>query len=284
MSDQPKAPPKKDVALALLAHSSVFVHLDPRMANVVVPVHFKRQPQLVLQIGLNMPVPIPDLHLDDDGMSCTLSFNRSPFHCMVPWRSIYAMVDDEGRAMVWPEDVPPEVQQQVRARTSPVTAVPGSRPPSTGPTAVPNRPQAVPSPARSKEPARETGAKDGAAPRQQRLRLADPPASAEGSGGAPAKGRPTKKGRAAEGSRLAAVPPPKPAADRPIPLRPSPAPAAATSEKKADRTPRDERGDAEERATGGQGHGPPASPPKRPTPPAGKKAKRELPPYLRVVK
>ncbi len=25
-----------------------------------------------------MPVPIPDLRLDDESMSCTLSFNRSP--------------------------------------------------------------------------------------------------------------------------------------------------------------------------------------------------------------
>ncbi len=111
-------PPKKDVALALLEHGSMSVHLDPRAPGVVVPPWFKRQPQLVLQVGLNMPVPIPDLRVDDDGMSCTLSFNRSPFFCIVPWSSAYALVGDDGRGMVWPDDVPPEVPLQSRPRES----------------------------------------------------------------------------------------------------------------------------------------------------------------------
>ncbi len=116
MPTQP-LPPKKEVALALLERSSVFVHLDPRIAAVIVPLGFKKQPQLVLQVGLNMPVPIRDLHLDDDGMTCTLSFNRTPFFCIVPWSSVYAIVGcDDGRGMIWPDDVPPEVAQaQARA-------------------------------------------------------------------------------------------------------------------------------------------------------------------------
>ncbi len=111
MPTQP-LPPKKEVALALLERTSVFVHLDPRAAAVVVPAGFKKQAQLVLQVGLNMPVPIRDLHLDDEGMTCTLSFNRTPFFCVVPWSSVYAVVGcDDGRGMIWPEDVPPEVAQ-----------------------------------------------------------------------------------------------------------------------------------------------------------------------------
>jgi stringent starvation protein B len=109
-------PPKKDVALALLERSSVYVHLDPRPPAVGVPAWFKKQPQLVLQIGLNMPVPIPDLRLDDDGLSCTLSFNRNPFFCVVPWASVFAMVGDDGRGMVWPDDVPAEVARQAQVR------------------------------------------------------------------------------------------------------------------------------------------------------------------------
>ena len=112
MSPTQPLPPKKDVALALLERSSVYVHLDPRQSDVVVPPWFKKKPQLVLQIGLNMAVPITDLRLDDSGMSCTLSFNRSPFFCVVPWASVFAMVGDDGRGMVWPEDVPAEVARQ----------------------------------------------------------------------------------------------------------------------------------------------------------------------------
>jgi len=109
-------PPKKDVALALLEKSSVFVHLDPRPTAAVVPASYKSQPQLVLQVGLNMHVPIPDLRFDDDGMSCTLSFNQAPFFCVIPWSAVFAMVGDDGRGMVWPEDVPPEVARQAQGR------------------------------------------------------------------------------------------------------------------------------------------------------------------------
>ena len=109
-----RLPPKKDVALALLESSTVYVHLDPRADGVSVPPWFKKQPQLVLQIGLNMPVPIPDLSLDGDGVSCTLSFNRTPQFCNVPWKAIYALVGEDGRGMVWPDDVPPEVATQTR--------------------------------------------------------------------------------------------------------------------------------------------------------------------------
>jgi stringent starvation protein B len=129
MPTQP-LPPKKEVALALLERSSVFVHLDPRIAAVIVPPGFKKQPQLVLQVGLNMPVPIRDLNLDDDGMTCTLSFNRTPFFCIVPWSSVYAIVGcDDGRGMIWPDDVPPEVAQAQARAVESVDRKGGAKPP-----------------------------------------------------------------------------------------------------------------------------------------------------------
>jgi stringent starvation protein B len=106
-------PPKKEVALALLERSNVDVYLDPRAKGVVVPPQFRKEPRLILKIGLNMPVPIPDLRLDDESMSCTLSFNRSPFYCVVPWTSVFAMVGEDGRGMVWPDDVPQELAVKV---------------------------------------------------------------------------------------------------------------------------------------------------------------------------
>ncbi len=106
-------PPKKEVALALLERSNVDIYLDPRARGVVVPPQFRKEPRLILKIGLNMPVPIPDLRLDDESMSCTLSFNRSPFYCVVPWTSVFAMVGDDGRGMVWPDDVPQELSVRV---------------------------------------------------------------------------------------------------------------------------------------------------------------------------
>jgi stringent starvation protein B len=107
-----RLPKKKDVALALLEQSTVYVHLDPRSERVHVPIWFKKQPQLVLQIGLNMAVPIPDLQVDDEGLSCTLSFSRTPHFCQIPWSVVFALVGENGRGMVWPDDVPPEVTAQ----------------------------------------------------------------------------------------------------------------------------------------------------------------------------
>jgi stringent starvation protein B len=122
MSPTQPLPPKKEVGLALLERSSVYVHLDPRQDAVVVPAWFKKQPQLVLQVGMNMPVPIPDLRFDDEGMSCTLSFNRAPFFCVVPWASVFAMVGEDGRGMVRPDDVPAEVAKQAQGRATDASA------------------------------------------------------------------------------------------------------------------------------------------------------------------
>jgi stringent starvation protein B len=231
-------PPKKEVALALLERSSVHVHLDPRGAGVVVPPWFKRQPQLVLQVGLNMPVPIPDLRLDEQGMSCTLSFNRSPFYCVVPWASVFAMVGDDGRGMVWPDDVPPEISKQ-----RPNEGVEKDKDRQKETEKEKERSQQG---EKRQRPAAQAGA-----PRAEEAREEKP--------AAPSKGKKGKKKRA-------------PAADEPRPqlvaVPPSEASEPAPGPRPVPRPPsREER--------------PRAVPPAKKTP---SKPKRELPPYLRVVK
>lgn len=110
-------PPKKDVAMALLQGPSLFVHLDPRKEGVTVPSQFTRQSQLVLQLGMNLAVQIPDLDVDDEGISCTLSFNRQPFWCHLPWPAVYALVGEDGRGMIWPESVPAELATEPKRPT-----------------------------------------------------------------------------------------------------------------------------------------------------------------------
>ncbi|MDD9944221.1 MAG: ClpXP protease specificity-enhancing factor SspB [Myxococcales bacterium] len=131
MADQNQLPGKKDVARALLLKGTVFVHLDPRTPDVAVPNWLKSQPQLVLQVGLDMPIPIPDLRVDDRGVYGTLSFNRSPFTCIVPWDAVFAVVGDDGRGMVWPESMPPEIAAEVERegqRRGAIKTVPPLRP------------------------------------------------------------------------------------------------------------------------------------------------------------
>jgi len=238
---QARLPPKKHVALALLEHSSVFIHLDPRSERVHVPAWFKRQAQLVLQIGLNMPIPIPDLNLDDEGISCTLSFNRSPHYCRLPWASVFALVGEDGRGMVWPDDVPPEVaaqgrNQQAEQQRAQLRAV-ESKPASTdAPEQAPAAPASAADSSAESPPARGKG---------RRARRGVERDAASGSAASPAGGARRKRARKA-----------------------SPAPPKAADGPKLSVVGSESQSDAAERAA---------------APDAGKK-KRELPPYLRVVK
>lgn len=216
MSTPPRPlPPKKDVALALLQGSSLYIHLDPRKAEVVVPLHFKKQAQLVLQVGLNMAVPIPDLQVDDEGVTCTLSFNRTPFWCRLPWSAVYALVGDDKRGMIWPDEVPAEVENAQRQQTPETHGAPKGR-----------------------------GARGGK--KKERLPREEDASAAAGSSGDGA-------GSAREARTSA-----RPLAPLPVSARPaSPAPAARTAGAPSTK--------------GGTGE-------------AAKPGKRELPPYLRVVK
>jgi stringent starvation protein B len=271
-------PPKKEVALALLERSSVHIHLDPRAEGVTVPMWFKKQPQLVLQIGLNMPTPIPDLRLDEEGMSCTLSFSRSPFFCVVPWRSVYAMVGDDGRGMVWPDDVPPEVANQAhQARRDGDAAVkkPAAKRPA---------PVGGPVGGRAKEARAEgeaagvggAGAAGGPAAKQAGT---SPPRQASlgivssGPSGAKPK-KPKKRGR------LEAGRPNGGEAESPARANLVAVPSAAPSSPKSPPQPALQPSQA---ATADAGQAAPRVAPadRRPSPP---RPKRELPPYLRVVK
>lgn len=244
-------PPKKEVALALLERSNVDIYLDPRAKGVVVPPQFRKEPRLILKIGLNMPVPIPDLRLDDESMSCTLSFNRTPFYCVVPWSSVFAMVGDDGRGMVWPDDVPQELSVRVAEEQQP-----------RGPVAVPPPPASGAPSSRGKRGAR----------------AAEGQPDSERSGGGKKKGGKKKKEEAAR-PVLVAVPPPPPSEAAPVSAKPKsepkPEPAPAASPEPAA---------AREEAAAV----PPASapPPAREAgrPGASVRPKRELPPYLRVVK
>lgn len=152
--------------LALLERSSVFIHLDPRRDDVRVPAWFKKQPQLVLQVGLNMAVRIPDLDVGDDAVACTLSFSRSPFYCYMPWTAVFALVSEDGKGMLWPNDIPPEVaaqqaeraqKDQARERLRPV----GDAAPAEAPAA---KPEAGKPASKKRKPAKSRTEKEPAAP------------------------------------------------------------------------------------------------------------------------
>lgn len=230
----------------------MYIHLDPRAETVQVPAWFKKQPQLVLQVGLNMPVPIRDLNVDDSGISCTLSFSRSPFFCVIPWAAVFALVGENGQAMVWAEDVPAEVAAQAQAQKAPEKPRSHLRSVGEGESA----PPAAPAPVEAAE--KKASTKVGKASAKTKT-------TAEGGK------RTTKAAAKPKVSKVKAAPNKVAKADSPAKapeLAPTAPVAAARPEPAKQARPEPARA---------------ASPTTNPTS-DGQKPKRELPPYLRVVK
>lgn len=260
-----RLPPKKDVISALLSESGVYIHLDPRRAGVVVPRWFQKQPELVLQIGLNMAIPIYDLEITDEAVSCTLSFSRSPFWCKLPWTAVYAIVSDKDRrGVVWPEDAPSESQLAKGQKTQ--TKRPKLKAVGPNDVAEPNLDEGsleVPThcglcSARWAEE-QDTCAVCGAS-REEALAAAkkDPLPF-------PSMDTPETKPEPRPKKKLASVPSPQP----------TPSPVLALAPKVEEEKPKDtsDADDDEPEPTNPSGKKD-----------SGKKEKRKLPPYLRVVK
>ena len=102
----PERPPKQQAFLALLKEGWTSLHLDARQAGVIVPEAFRGEAHLVLQYGHDLPIPIPDLDVDDYGVRATLSFSRTDHLTVVPWSAVYAVACVDGRGVLYPEDVP----------------------------------------------------------------------------------------------------------------------------------------------------------------------------------
>lgn len=109
---EPAQPPpdKRTVVEDLLTRGPVLVHFDARRPEVRVPPRFAREAKLVLRFGYALSPPIPDLAVDEVGVSGTLTFGGVPFHCVLPWTAIFAAVQDgDQRGMVWPDDIPDDL-------------------------------------------------------------------------------------------------------------------------------------------------------------------------------
>jgi stringent starvation protein B len=102
-------PSKQQAFLALLREGWTSLHLDARRPGVVVPEPLHGEPHLVLQYGHDLPIPIPDLEVDDYGVRATLSFSRTAHRTVVPWSAVYVVACDDGRGVLYSEDVPPDV-------------------------------------------------------------------------------------------------------------------------------------------------------------------------------
>jgi len=83
---------EEDYVLLVINPLAEGVKLPPALIEAGQPVP--------LNIGFRMAVNVPDLEISDLGVSGTLSFNRTPHPCMLPWGAVMQIsVGDEH--LVW---------------------------------------------------------------------------------------------------------------------------------------------------------------------------------------
>jgi hypothetical protein len=108
----PLAPQKFAVFSRFIAKGKVMVTLDARRTGVNVPSHLANEPQLNLDFSERFG--LSDFMYDERGVRASLSFNRQPFFCDVPWSSVYALfshVDNE--RLTWARALPQEILAQL---------------------------------------------------------------------------------------------------------------------------------------------------------------------------
>jgi stringent starvation protein B len=105
---KPRVPGKKEVLLAFLQRGVAMIHLDARRPGVSVPVQFRDEAHL--RLNLSYRYGIPDLVIGDEQVRATLSFGGYPFYCIVPWEAVFGVTSHAGGdGQVWPHDLPVEV-------------------------------------------------------------------------------------------------------------------------------------------------------------------------------
>lgn len=94
--------PQERFNALLSTGQSVFVYLDPRSEFTLVPERFTKQDLLVLEIGLNMQVPVQGLEVQETGILVTLRFQGKFEPCFIAWRSVYEFRQDGKRHVCKP--------------------------------------------------------------------------------------------------------------------------------------------------------------------------------------
>lgn len=80
-------------------------HPDVKVPDLIKPAGWGPEGAIpiCLEYGLDMPNPITDMRITDEGISATLSFNWVPFETYVPWESVNLITLGDPRPKVRPK-------------------------------------------------------------------------------------------------------------------------------------------------------------------------------------
>lgn len=115
---------RKSLFETLLSEENVLVLFYPDN-DTVIP-EFLRTPDnsvIKFEYGFEMPTPIPDLVLTEDGIKATLSFNRTPHATFVTWNSIITMHTETTQIVFRNLSTPTPVQQATQRQKPKLTIV-----------------------------------------------------------------------------------------------------------------------------------------------------------------
>lgn len=104
---QPTSP--KDILLQLLDQGLVMLHINARHPDVIVPPYLKDDHHL--RINLSYRFRLTDLSIDERAVSVTLSFQKQPFHCVIPFTALWGLSQphDPENLILFPEALPIEM-------------------------------------------------------------------------------------------------------------------------------------------------------------------------------
>ena len=108
----PSAPEKYAVFSRFADRGKVMVTLDARRPGVSVPSRFAAEPQL--NLDFSMRFGLADFVFDTRGVRATLSFQRQPFLCDVPWSAVYALFSHaDNERLTWARSLPAEILEKL---------------------------------------------------------------------------------------------------------------------------------------------------------------------------
>lgn len=90
---------------SMLARGPVLLHIRPELGCEGLPADSVGLGRLILRVGHGLVPAIPDLVVDDAGVTGTLHFSGRPHACFMPWRAIFGASAD-GRGVLWVENMP----------------------------------------------------------------------------------------------------------------------------------------------------------------------------------
>lgn len=88
-----------------------FIHVCPRVQGVVLPLDVMQSPMVTLKVSYNFA---GQMTLDDELVNAELRFGERVFTCKIPWEAIWGISSLEDKRLIWPEDVPPELQEGLK--------------------------------------------------------------------------------------------------------------------------------------------------------------------------